>query len=123
MEVTQIEPDVSAFIESCGVEQVEPESGFQAGVHQIRNFEKAFSYSINPDATIADIGKYAEEAMRWLNEPRHSRVAETRRQVWERGVALPNVLNRILDLDGQIADEQRRAEQSLELRKRDYGAE
>ena len=90
--VTQIEPDISAFIESCGAEQVEPESGFQAGVHQVRNFEKAFSSCISLDATIADIGKYADEAMRWLNEPRHSRAGETRRQVWERGVALPNVL-------------------------------
>jgi len=92
--VTQLEPDVGAFIESCGIEQVEPESGFQAGVHQIRNFEKAFanSFSFHADETIADVAKLSARAMRWLNESPLPRAGETRRQVWERGVAQPDVL-------------------------------
>lgn len=86
--VTQLEPDVGAFIESCGVEQVEPESGFQAGVHQIRNFEKSFanSFSFHADETIADVARLCEKAMRRLNESPLPRAGETRRQIWERGV-------------------------------------
>lgn len=50
-----------------------------------------------------------DELKPWLNDPRAKVQAFAR--------------NRILDLDRQIADEQRRAEQSLELRKRDFGPE
>lgn len=92
--VTQLDPEISAFIESCGVEQVEPESGFQAGVHQIRNFEKAFvnSLSFYADATIADVAKLSEKTMRWLNDSLLPRAGATRRQVWERGVDQSGVL-------------------------------
>jgi hypothetical protein len=50
-----------------------------------------------------------DELKLWLNDPRAKVQAFAR--------------NRVLGLDRQIADEQRRAEQSLEMRKRDYGSE
>lgn len=50
-----------------------------------------------------------DELQPWLADPRAKVQAFAR--------------NRILGLDRQIADEQRRAEQALELRKRDYGSQ
>ena len=92
--VEQMDPDIRVFVESHGVKPAEAESGFKAGVHQIRNFEKSFANSMcwHPDATIADVGKYTDEAMRRLNESPLSRTGETRRAMWERGTASPGVL-------------------------------
>ncbi len=92
--VEQMEPDIRPFIESHGVTPAEAESGFKAGVHQIRTFENSFANSISwhSDATIADVGKLTDEAMCKLNNSPLSRTHETRRAMWERGVASPGVL-------------------------------
>lgn len=92
--VEQMEPDIRPFIESHGVTPAPAESGFKAGVHQIRTFENSFANSISwhPDATITDVGKYTGEAMLRLNESPLSRTGETRRAMWERGAMSPGVL-------------------------------
>lgn len=92
--VEQIEPNIRPFIESHAVTPAPAESGFKAGVHQIRTFENSFATSIgwHPDATITDVERFAGEAMRKLNESPLSRTGETRRAMWERGVMSPGVL-------------------------------
>lgn len=92
--VTDTEPDVIPFVESFDVEPVEPASGFQAGVHQIRNFEKSFvnSFGFHTAATIAEVGTYVKQAMRWLSESSIPRAGGTRREMWERGVKSPDAL-------------------------------
>jgi hypothetical protein len=92
--LTGIEPELVSFIEEHSVSSVEPTSGFQAGVHQIRNFEKSFANSCyaNPMVTIAEAGPHVEQAMRWLNESCLPRAGATRRELWENGVALRGIL-------------------------------
>lgn len=92
--VEQMDPGIRVFVESHGVTPAEAESGFKAGVHQIRNFEKSFVNSMfgHADATIYDAPKHTHEAMRWLNESPLSRSGETRRAMWEKGTAIPGVL-------------------------------
>lgn len=92
--VEQMEPDIRPFIESHSVTPAPAESGFKAGVHQIRTFENSLANSISwaPGATIAGVGQYTDEAMRRLNESPLSRTGETRRAMWEKGTAIPGVL-------------------------------
>lgn len=92
--VERMEPDIRTFIESYGVTPAPAESGFKAGVHQIRTLENSLANSISwdTDATIADVGKFTAEAMLRLNDSPLSRTLETRRAMWERGVMTPGVL-------------------------------
>ena len=92
--LTKIEPELVSFIEEHGISPVEPTSGFQAGVHQIRNFEKSFVSSCysNPLATIAQASSLAEQAMQRLNASCLPRAGATRQELWKKGVAVGGVL-------------------------------
>lgn len=89
-----VDPALQSFIEELGVLQAEPSSGFQAGVHQIRNFEKVFASKLfnSPEQTINDVMEHSDWATHYINETVLPRVKRTRRDIWESGIAVPGVL-------------------------------
>lgn len=89
-------PEVDDWLEKLGVSLVPPSSGFQAGIHQVRNWEKEVANSISfhnhlekTPCTLDNISVQLSKSLQIVNDSDINRpgIRMTRKQLWEKSLA------------------------------------
>lgn len=89
-------PEIDGWLEKLGVSLVPPSSGFQAGIHQVRNWEKDVANSISfhnhlekTPCTLDNISVHLTKSLQIANDSDINRpgIRMTRKQLWVTSLA------------------------------------
>jgi hypothetical protein len=81
-------PSAEKFIHELKIQALTPTSGFQAGVHQVRNWEKELACRVtlfSETTTLNDLPNKSSEALIWAHQGQLNRAGLklTRKQIWD----------------------------------------